>query len=156
MAVKGKRDPHSHWLHWTPRDMQSIPSLKVSPMLGSSKSSSGEEVDLRLRIDCVRLVAALSLKMAVSEATNSFLGFVMVKKLGIREEEGWLPLDTNLSERLGLAPPISSDPPPVSGSSNPELHAKNVTPCWCLGVEVDDGWPVTSTVDSSALSSSFA
>ena len=98
-------------------------------MLGSSKCSSGGEVDLRLRIDCALLLAALSLKIAARLATNSFLGLEIVKKLGTREAEGLFVLERNFNDRLGLAPPMSSDPQPISGSSNPELQAKNVTPC---------------------------
>ncbi len=98
-------------------------------MLGSCNNSSGVEVDLLLRIEWVLLLAALSLKMAASDATNSFLGLAMVKKLGTRDVGGWLALEKNFSDRLGLAPPISSDPQPISGSSKPELQAKNVTPC---------------------------
>jgi hypothetical protein len=97
-------------------------------MLGSSKCSSGGEVDLRLRMDPL-LLAALSLKIAVRLATNSFLGLEIVKKLGTREAAGLFVLERNFNDRLGLAPPMSSDPQPISGSSNPELQAKNVTPC---------------------------
>ena len=98
-------------------------------MLGSCNNFSGVEVDLLLRIEWVLLLAALSLKMAARDATNSFLGLAMVKKLGTRDVWEWFPLERNLSDRLGLAPPISSDPQPILGSSKPELQAKNVTPC---------------------------
>jgi len=98
----------SHWLHWTPRETHSTPSLKVSPMLGSCNNFSGVEVDLLLRIEWVLLLAALSLKMAARDATNSFLGLAMVKKLGTRDVWEWFPSERNLSDRLGLVPPISS------------------------------------------------
>lgn len=90
-------------------------------------SSSGDDADLLLRIDCVRLLAILSLKMAVKEATNSFFGLASPKK--IRFEVGLVvTVGLNLSERFGLAPP---DPRLLadSGSSNAELQARNVTPC---------------------------
>ncbi len=67
--------------------------------------------------------------MAASDATNSFLGLDIVKKLGTRDVGEGLALEKNFSDLLGLAPPISSDPQPISGSSKPELQAKNVTPC---------------------------
>jgi hypothetical protein len=82
-----------------------------------------------LRSEWFLLLAALSLKMAARDAKNSFLGLAKGKKLGTLDVRELFPSERNFSDHLGLAPPISSDPQPISGSSKPELQAKNFTPC---------------------------
>jgi hypothetical protein len=54
------------------------------------------------------LLSAFLLKIAARDATNSWLGLAMVKQLGTCDVWEWFPSERNLSDRLGLAPPISS------------------------------------------------